>query len=145
MIQDIDWTLVLIWHNWTHCKLKLATYTGIRQINDPQQGTTFSNIFSCGLCVAKTTHVREHRRGNKRTIQRQWQHSVHNTNKNKNMCLTPIYAKTCVWHQYTQNTNNVNKTCSLLQETWGKVRTEHPLNAEIVMDISSGNSERNDT
>jgi len=47
---------------------------------------------------------------NKRTIQRNWQHRVHNTTKNKtktqhNMCWTPLCA---------------NKTCALPQTTGGK-------------------------
>ena len=43
-------------------------------------------------------NVREYQRGNqKRTIQRNWQHKVHKTYKNKtktqhNMCWTPLYA-----------------------------------------------------
>ncbi len=49
------------------------------------------------------------------TIQRNWQHEVHKTKKNKtkahhNICLTPLYA----------NTNKVNKTCVLLQTSGGK-------------------------
>jgi hypothetical protein len=48
----------------------------------------FSNVYSI--------NVREYRRGNqKRTIQRNWQHRVHKTKKNKtktqhNMCWTPL-------------------------------------------------------
>ena len=59
-------------------------------------------------------NVREYRRSNqKRTIQRNWQHRVHKTKKNKaktqhNMCWTPLYAN---------KTNNVNKTYTLLQIT----------------------------
>ena len=50
----------------------------------------FSNVYSI--------NVREYRRGNqKRTIQRNWQHRVHKTKKNKtkthhNMCWTPLCA-----------------------------------------------------
>ena len=46
----------------------------------------------------KQINVREHRKGNpKRTIQRNWQHGVNNTKKNKtktqhNMYRTPLYA-----------------------------------------------------
>ena len=60
-------------------------------------------------------NVREYRRCNKKwTIQRNWQHMVNKTKKTK--------AKTqCVGHHGTQgNTNNVNKTWSLLQITGGK-------------------------
>ena len=44
------------------------------------------------------------------TIQRNWQHREHNTEKNKtktqhDMCWTPL------------NTNNVNKTCAHIQTT----------------------------
>jgi hypothetical protein len=50
----------------------------------------------------------------------------------------------CVGHQYTQtNTNNVNKTCTLLQTTGGKVRTEHRFYAEIV--ARHRTTERKDT
>ena len=38
-----------------------------------------------------------------------------------------------------QNTNNVNKTWSLLQTTEGKQRTEHSIYAEIVMNIITRN------
>jgi len=51
----------------------------------------------------------------------------------------------CVGHQGTQsNTNNVNKTCSLLQTTGGK---EEPIIvfSEILEDITTRNSERKDT
>ena len=57
-------------------------------------------------------NVREYRRGHQnRTIQRNWQHRVHKTTKNKaktqnNMCWTSLCAYT--------NTNNVNKTLTLL-------------------------------
>ena len=43
-------------------------------------------------------NVREYRKGNQKwTIQRNWQHRVHKTKKNKtktqhNMCWTPLYA-----------------------------------------------------
>ena len=57
----------------------------------------------------------EYRRGNKkRTIHRDCQHRVHKTNTNKTKTI-------CVGHHYAQtNTNNVNKTCALLQITGGK-------------------------
>ena len=43
----------------------------------------------------------------------------------------------CVGHHYTQaNTNNVNKTCALLQTTGGKDELK------IVTDITTPNSER---
>ena len=49
----------------------------------------------------------------------------------------------CVGHHYAQpNTNNVNKTCTLLQTTEGK---DEPVYAEIVTDTTTQNSERKDT
>jgi hypothetical protein len=53
----------------------------------------------------------------KRTIHRNWQNRVHKTKKNKtktqhNMGWTQLYTET--------NTNNVNKTCALLQTSGGK-------------------------
>ena len=64
-------------------------------------------------------NVKEYRRGNhKWTIQRNWQHWVHKT---KNNIRKPQHKSICVGHHYTQtNTNNVNKTWSLLQPTRGK-------------------------
>ena len=48
----------------------------------------------------------------------------------------------CVAHHYPQaNTNNVNKTCALLQTTGGKERTNHRLYAEI----TTRNPKRKDT
>ena len=66
-------------------------------------------------------NVREYRRCNqKRTTQRNWQHRVHKTKKTKKkqkqkrntICIGHHYAKT--------NTNNVNRTCTLLKTTGGK-------------------------
>ena len=91
----------------------------------------------CNFTVVQIK-VGEYRRGNhKGTIQKHWQHRVHNTNKNKskaqcNMCWTPLCAK---------NTNNVNKTSALLQ-TIGS--TDHRLHAEIVEDFTELNKERKD-
>ena len=58
-------------------------------------------------------NLREQRRGDKNwTIQRNQQHRVHKTKKNITICIG---------HHFTQrNTNNVNKTCALLQTTEGK-------------------------
>ena len=74
--------------------------------------------------------IREHRRGNQKwTIQRNWQHRVHNTKNNKtktqhNVCWTP---------HYVNNTNNVFKiTWSLLQTTGGKDEPNIVFIAEIV-------------
>ena len=45
-----------------------------------------------------------------------WQHMVHKTKKNKQN-----HNIICVGHHYMQtNTNNVNKTCALLQTTGRK-------------------------
>jgi hypothetical protein len=53
-------------------------------------------------------NVREYRRGNQKwTIQRNWQHRVHKTKKNKKnntICVGNHYAKT--------NTSNINKTAT---------------------------------
>ena len=65
-------------------------------------------------CFQKQINATEYQRGNNKwTIQRNWQHSVHKTTKNKtkiqhNMYWTSLY------------TNNVNNTCTLLQTTGGK-------------------------
>ena len=41
---------------------------------------------------------------------------------------------------YTQtNTNNINKTCVLIQPTGNKRRTEHRFNADVVTDIGTQN------
>jgi hypothetical protein len=51
----------------------------------------------------------------------------------------------CVGHHYAQtNTNNVNKTLALLQTTGGKYEP-NIIFADIVMDITTRNSERKDT
>ena len=48
--------------------------------------------------ISKKLNVREYRRGNqKRIIQRNWQHRIHKTKKNKtktqhNICWTPLYT-----------------------------------------------------
>jgi len=56
-------------------------------------------------------NVKEWRNNQKWTIQRDWQHRVHKTKKNK----------TCVGHHWMQtSTNNENKTRALLQTTGGK-------------------------
>ena len=74
----------------------------------------FIIIFSIVDELLFKINVREYRRGKqKRTIERNWQHWVHKTKKNKiktqhNMCWTPLY------------TNNINKTWALLQITGGK-------------------------
>jgi hypothetical protein len=48
----------------------------------------------------------------------------------------------CAGHHYPQaNTNNVNKTCALLQTTGGKERINHRLYAEI----TTRNPKRKDT
>jgi hypothetical protein len=67
------------------------------------------------ICIL---NVREYRRDNqKRTIQRNWQHRVHNKKKKNKIKHNTI----CVGHHYTQtNTNNVNKTSALLQTIEGK-------------------------
>ena len=50
------------------------------------------------------------------------------------------YNTICIGHHYMQaNTNNVNKTCALLQTTGGK---DEP---KIVTDITTPNSEHKDT
>ena len=52
------------------------------------------------------------------TIQRNWQHRVHKTKTNKTKKKTNTI---CVGHPYAQtNTNNVNKTWTLIQPTGGK-------------------------
>ena len=54
-------------------------------------------------------NAREYRRGNKKkwTIQRNWQHMVNKTKKNKAKTQDTIFGG----HHYTQtNTNNMNKT-----------------------------------
>ena len=59
-------------------------------------------------------NVGKYRRGNQKwTIQRNWQHRVHKTKKDKtktqhNICWTPLYP------------NNLNKTWALIQTTRGK-------------------------
>ena len=54
--------------------------------------------------------VHKTKKNKTKTIQRNWQHRVHKTKKNK--------TKT---HHYMQTkTNNVNKTCTLLQTTGSK-------------------------
>ena len=62
-------------------------------------------------------NVREYRRGNqKRAIQRNWQHRYTRRRKTKQK-----QNAICVGYHYAQtNTNNVNKTCTLIQTTWGK-------------------------
>jgi len=49
------------------------------------------------------------------------------------MCRTPLYST---------NTNNINKTCTLLQTTGGKDKVNIFFYAEFVMDITTWNSER---
>jgi hypothetical protein len=71
-------------------------------------------------------NVREYRRGNQQlTIQRNWQHRVHKTKKNKTVTqyntMCGGHHLMCVGHHYTQTeTNNVNNTLALLQTTIGK-------------------------
>ena len=91
-------------------------------------------------------NVREYRRGNqKRTIQRNWQHRIHKAKKNTEKLATQdtqgeekhretgnigytrrrkakqTHNIICVVHRYAQtNTNNVNKSCVLLQTNGGK-------------------------
>jgi hypothetical protein len=79
-------------------------------------------------------NVREYRKYNQKwTIQRNLQHRVHNTKTKKK------HNTICVGHHYAQtNTNNVNKTWSLIQTTGGK---DEP---EIVTDITTRDSERED-
>ena len=52
------------------------------------------------------------------------------------MCLTSIYTQA--------NTNNVNKTCALIQPTGNKdeQNCQHRFNSDIVTDIITRNSER---
>ena len=52
------------------------------------------------------------------------------------MCCIPLYTNK---HKY------VNKTRPLLQTTGGKVRIELNFYAEIITDITTRNSEREDT
>jgi quinolinate synthase len=61
-------------------------------------------------------NIREYRRDNQKwTIQRNWQYKVHKTKKNKQK-----HNAIFVGHYYAQtDTNNVNKTWSLLQTTGG--------------------------
>jgi hypothetical protein len=67
------------------------------------------------------------------TIQRNWQHRVHKTKKNKDkekqsnniICWTPLYVNKqhnniCWTPLYVNKHNNVNKTWALLQTTGGK-------------------------
>jgi len=55
--------------------------------------------------MANLFKVREHRRGNQKwTMQRNWQHRIHKTKKNKtkrqhNMCWTPLWATTTKKHK----------------------------------------------
>jgi len=80
-------TIIIIWWYgvWGHTVILISAL----KINK-------SLITSCNRC--KYINVREYRRGNqKRTIQRNWQHRVHKTKKNKtktqhNMCWTPLSA-----------------------------------------------------
>ena len=64
----------------------------------------------------KYINDRKYRRGiQKWIIQRNWPHRRHKTTKNKQK------HNICVGHHYTPaNTNNVNKTCALLQPTGDK-------------------------
>ena len=53
------------------------------------------------------------------------------------------YNTICAEHHYaTANTNNVNKTRTLLQITGGKDEPNIVLYAEIIKDITTRNSER---
>ena len=74
-------------------------------------------------------NVREYRRCNKKWIfQRNWQHRVYKTKKNKQNQNT-----ICVGHHYTQaNTNNVKKTRTLLQTIGDKEEPNIVFYAEIV-------------
>ena len=55
-------------------------------------------------------------------------------------------TKICVGHHYAQtNTNDVNKTRTLLQATRGTFLEIHPFHAEIAMDITTRTPERKDT
>ena len=69
------------------------------------------------LWLSNQINVKEYRKGiQKRTIQRNWQHGYTRRRKIKQKRST-----ICVGHHYAQsNTNNVNKTSTLLQTTGGK-------------------------
>ena len=62
-------------------------------------------------------NAREYRSGNqKMIIQRNWQHRVHKTKKIKQK-----HSTICVGHHHTQtNTNDVSKTCALIQTAGDK-------------------------
>jgi len=81
-----------------------------------KNAATVKHESSCKDVVCKFTlsviNIREYRRGSQKwTIQRNRQHKVHETKKNKtktqhNMCWTPLFATN---HKYL---DNVNKTCA---------------------------------
>ena len=91
-------------------------------------------LFAIFISQYYKINVGEYRRGNTTwTIQRNWQHRVHKTKKNKaktqhNICWTPLI------------TNNVNnKTCDLLQKTGGK---EEPNITNLDIQFNQGNLEQ---
>ena len=91
-------------------------------------------LFAIFISQYYKINVGEYRRGDKTwTIQRNWQHRVHKTKKNKaktqhNICWTPLI------------TNNVNnKTCALLQKTGGK---EEPNMTNLDIQFNQGNLEQ---
>jgi hypothetical protein len=91
-------------------------------------------LFAIFISQYYKINVGEYRRGDKTwTIQRNWQHRVHKTKKNKaktqhNICWTPLI------------TNNVNnKTCALLQKTGGK---EEPNITNLDIQFNQGNLEQ---
>jgi len=82
--------------------------------------TNVSEDHKQNYCLLNCIKLRRAWRCNQKgKIQRNWQHRVHKAqNKGKQ---SKKHNTTCVWHHYAQtNTNNVNKTCALLQTTAGK-------------------------
>jgi endo-1,4-beta-mannosidase len=71
--------------------------------------------------IVKVYKLNKHQRipkeqSKKGTIQRNWQHRIHNTKKNK-----AKHKTICVGYHCTHTkTNNVNKTCTLIQTSGGK-------------------------
>ena len=89
----------------------------------PMSGSfSMSNDLRCEvilffLLILVEINVREYRKGNQKwTFQRNWQHKLSKTKKNKTKT-----QHNSVWHHYAQaNTNNVNKTWAFLQTTGDK-------------------------
>jgi hypothetical protein len=130
----------------------LRTLSSTKIVNLHALYLTTCALFAIFISQYYKINVGEYRRGNKTwTIQRNWQHRVHKTKKNKaktqrnwqhrvhktkknkaktqhNICWTPLI------------TNNVNnKTCALLQKTGGK---EEPNITNLDIQFNQGNLEQ---